>query len=147
MNANKPHRFHHPGAGRRRAVPHPRGRQVDPDALAQVRALIGDPEPRRDMLIEYLHAIQDTEHGLAADHLTALADLMKLSLVEVYEADEPDQLRLKLRTGTVVVFGRADQVDEKARALGAVLEDLGDTAVAEIDVRAPSRPVVVPQGG
>lgn len=69
------------------------------------------------------------------------------SLVEVYEADEPDQLRLKLRTGTVVVFGRADQVDEKARALGAVLEDLGDTAVAEIDVRAPSRPVVVPQGG
>jgi NADH:ubiquinone oxidoreductase subunit F (NADH-binding)/NADH:ubiquinone oxidoreductase subunit E len=85
MTGHKPHRFHHPGAGRRRAVPHPKGRQVEPEAVAEVRALIGDGEPRRDMLIEYLHAIQDANHGLAARHLAALADIMKLSLVEVYE--------------------------------------------------------------
>jgi NADH:ubiquinone oxidoreductase subunit F (NADH-binding)/NADH:ubiquinone oxidoreductase subunit E len=85
MTGHKPHRFHHPGAGRRRAVPHPKGRQVEPEAVAEVRALIGDGEPRRDMLIEYLHAIQDANHGLAARHLAALADIMKLSLVELYE--------------------------------------------------------------
>jgi NADH:ubiquinone oxidoreductase subunit F (NADH-binding)/NADH:ubiquinone oxidoreductase subunit E len=85
MTENRPHRFHHPGAGRRRAVPHPKGRQVDPDAVEEVRALIGDGAPGRDMLIEHLHAIQDRHHGLSARHLAALAELMGLALVEVYE--------------------------------------------------------------
>ncbi len=85
MNPDKPKRFHHPGEGRRRAVPHPKGRQVDPDAVAEIRALLGDASLARDLLIEHLHLIQDHYHGLAPRHLAALADLMRLSLVEVYE--------------------------------------------------------------
>jgi NADH:ubiquinone oxidoreductase subunit F (NADH-binding)/NADH:ubiquinone oxidoreductase subunit E len=79
------HRFHHPGAGRRRAVPHAKGRQVDPAALDEVRALLGNRPRRRDLLIEYLHLIQDRYHCLPAPQLAALAEELRLSLVEVYE--------------------------------------------------------------
>ena len=61
-----------------------------------------------------------------------------------YDADGPDLLDLQLASGVTVRFGRAERVDEKVRALGAVLEDLHDTEVATIDVRAPSTPVVTP---
>src|SRR5215467_3223971 len=63
----------------------PKGRQVDPDALQQVRALLEDAPRRRDLLIEYLHRIQDRYGHLSAAHLVALADEMKLAMTEVYE--------------------------------------------------------------
>ena len=66
-------------------MPHPKGRQVDPDAVAEIRVLLGDSGLDRDLLIEHLHTIQDRYHGLSPRHLVALADLMRLSLVEVYE--------------------------------------------------------------
>lgn len=77
--------FRHPGAGRQRARPIPKGRQVDPAAREQVEALIGDGERRRDLLIEYLHRIQDHYHQISAAHLAALAEVMRLSLAEVFE--------------------------------------------------------------
>jgi cell division protein FtsQ len=64
-------------------------------------------------------------------------------LVARYDARGPDDLWLELTSGTVVRFGRAERIDEKVRALGAILGDLGDQPVALIDVRAPSAPVVV----
>jgi formate dehydrogenase len=73
------------GAGRRRAPRTPKGRQVDPQALEQIRALLGDRERRRDLLIEYLHLIQDRYGHLSAAHLAALAQEMRLPLAEVYE--------------------------------------------------------------
>jgi formate dehydrogenase len=75
----------HPGSGRRQAVPHPKGRQIDPAALRQVQALLGDRPRQRDLLIEHLHLIQDAHHCLSAAHLAALAHEMKLALTEVYE--------------------------------------------------------------
>jgi formate dehydrogenase len=75
----------HPGSGRRQAVPHPKGRQIDPAALREVQALLGDKPRRRDLLIEHLHLIQDRYHCLSAPHLAALAHEMKLALTEVYE--------------------------------------------------------------
>ena len=66
--------FEHPGAGRKRAKPTPKGRQVDPKALAEVEALLGDRPLRRDLLIEHLHLIQDRYHQISAAHLAALAD-------------------------------------------------------------------------
>lgn len=63
--------------------------------------------------------------------------------VEWFEAAGPDELSLHLRSGVEVRFGRADRIDEKVRALGAVLEDAGDAEIAVVDVRAPSAPVVV----
>src|SRR5262249_50951643 len=61
------------------------GRQVDPAALAEVRALLGDRERRRVLLIEHVHLLQDHFGCLHARHLAALAEEMRLALVEVYE--------------------------------------------------------------
>jgi len=74
----------HPGRGGR-ARPSQKGRQVEPRALEAVRALLGDAPLRRDLLIEYLHRIQDRWGQIAAVHLAALADLMGLAQAEVYE--------------------------------------------------------------
>jgi formate dehydrogenase len=74
------------GAGRkRRPQKTPKGRQVDPAALDEIRALLGDKPRRRDLLIEHLHLIQDRYGYLSAAHLAALAAEMKLALTEVYE--------------------------------------------------------------
>jgi len=75
----------HPGAGRKRSGKTPKGRQVDATALAEVRGLLGDTAPRRDLLIEYLHRIQDEYGYLSARHLAALAEEMRLAQTEVYE--------------------------------------------------------------
>jgi cell division protein FtsQ len=61
-----------------------------------------------------------------------------------YDTGPDEDLDLQLRSGVTVRFGRPERIDEKVRALGAVLEDVGDTRVTAIDVRAPARPVVVP---
>jgi len=70
---------------RRKTRSTPRGRTVEPEALAQVQALLGDVPRRRDLLIEYLHKIQDAFGHLSATHLVALAREMGLSHAEVYE--------------------------------------------------------------
>src|SRR5258707_10714255 len=79
------HRSIHPGAGRRGGRNMPRGRQVEPEALAEVQALLGDRPRQADLLIEHLHLLQDEFRCLHARHLAALAEEMKLALVEVYE--------------------------------------------------------------
>ncbi len=61
----------------------------------------------------------------------------------VYEASADDELTLVLDRGVRIRFGRAERIDEKVRAIGVVLDDLGDTPVDHVDVRAPSSPVVV----
>jgi len=71
------------GKGKGRKTP--KGRQVDAGALREVRALIGSAPLRRDLLIEYMHVIQDAQGHLSAAHLAALAAEMKLSMAEVYE--------------------------------------------------------------
>ena len=65
-----------------------KGRQPEDDAIAEVRALIGDPPPgghRRDLLIEHLHRLQDAWRCLHDRHLVALARDMRLPMAEVYE--------------------------------------------------------------
>jgi formate dehydrogenase beta subunit len=71
--------------GRRRPPRTPKGRQVDLQALEDVRALLTDRPRRRDLLIEHLHLIQDHYGHLSAAHLTALAAEMRMALAEVYE--------------------------------------------------------------
>src|SRR4051794_41637150 len=65
--------------------PHPKGRPVDPVAVAEVRALLGDAPRRADLLIEHLHKINDRYGHLSAAHLAALAKEMRLAQAEVYE--------------------------------------------------------------
>ncbi|MEC8549369.1 MAG: NAD(P)H-dependent oxidoreductase subunit E, partial [Pseudomonadota bacterium] len=63
----------------------PKGRLVDPAALAEIQQLLGPTPPRRDLLIESLHAIQDRFRHLSARHLAALADWMRLPMAEIWE--------------------------------------------------------------
>jgi formate dehydrogenase len=73
------------GRGRRIPRPGPRGRVATPEARAAVAAILGDLPLRPDLLIEHLHAIQDREGCLRAGHLVALADMLRLAPVEVFE--------------------------------------------------------------
>ena len=75
----------HPGRGRGKGRPYPKGRQVDPAAQAEIEALLGDRPRDRDLLIEHLHLIQDSQGCLPAAHLAALAHEMRLPMAEVYE--------------------------------------------------------------
>ena len=70
-----------PGKGRKT----PKGRQVNDAALADVREILGDRPRRRDLLIEFMHLIQDRVGYLSVRHLHALAEEMKLAQTEVYE--------------------------------------------------------------
>ncbi|QFT99115.1 NADH-quinone oxidoreductase subunit 1 [Roseovarius sp. THAF8] len=69
------------GKGRRT----PKGRQLEDQAWEEVRDLLGDAPRRRDLLIEYLHLIQDKFGHLSAAHLRALAEEMRIAQAEVYE--------------------------------------------------------------
>jgi NADH:ubiquinone oxidoreductase subunit F (NADH-binding)/NADH:ubiquinone oxidoreductase subunit E len=72
-------------SSRQRKRQAPKGRRVDPQALLEVQALLGAEAPRRDLLIEYLHKIQDGFGCLSHAHLAALAQELKLAQAEVYE--------------------------------------------------------------
>jgi formate dehydrogenase len=128
----------HPGSGRRRGPDHPKGRQVDPDALAEVAALIGERERRPDLLIEHLHLLQDHFGCLHARHLVALAEEMRLALAEVYEVasfyahfdivmdDEaaPPDLTVRVCDSLSCALNGADNLLEALRArLGGQLGD------------------------
>jgi NADH:ubiquinone oxidoreductase subunit F (NADH-binding)/NADH:ubiquinone oxidoreductase subunit E len=63
----------------------PKGRGLDDTALREVRALLGARPRQRDLLIEFLHLIQDEYRCLSARHLRALAEEMRLAQAEVYE--------------------------------------------------------------
>ncbi len=70
---------------RRKKRGQPRGRSVRPDALADIRALLGERPRRRDLLIEFLHLVQDRHGHISAAHIVALAREMKLAPAEIYE--------------------------------------------------------------
>ncbi len=75
----------HPGSGRRKAAPFPRGRVLREEEVAAVRPILGDRPRERALLIEYLHLIQDQEGCLPEGHLQALAEELKIPMAEVYE--------------------------------------------------------------
>ena len=70
---------------KKRDVSLPKGRQVDDTSIKEVQALLGDLAIQRDHLIEGLHLIQDQIGYLSAAHLTALAEIFRISQAEVYE--------------------------------------------------------------
>ncbi len=138
----------HPGSGRRRAAPFPRGRQVDPAALDEVRALLGDEPRRRDLLIEHLHRVQDHFGALAARHLVALADEMRLALVEVYEVASfyahfdiltddqapPPRPTVRMCDGIACAIRGADRLrDETAEALGGAARVVASPCIGRCD--------------
>lgn len=86
-----------------------------------------------------------TVPALAAAHEVLLGLPGPLqALVESARARAAADVRLVLEGGVEVRWGGAARSDEKARALGAVLEDLQGRSVSVIDVRAPMAPTVTP---
>ena len=71
------------GGGKGRHTP--KGRQLEDQAWEEVRTLLGGRPRNRDLLIEFLHLIQDTYGHLSAAHLRALAEEMRISMAEVWE--------------------------------------------------------------
>ena len=69
------------GKGRRT----PKGRQFEDEALSEVKFLLEDKPRQKNLLIEFLHLIQDKYGYLSAQHLCALAEELKISMAEVYE--------------------------------------------------------------
>jgi formate dehydrogenase len=123
------------GATKKRKRQAPKGRQVLPQALAEVEALIGPPPWRHDLLIEYLHRINDRYHQLGAPHMAALARLLGLAQTQVYEVatfyhhfdvvkENPDgslpapaALTVRICDGLSCEMGGAKQLLEKLPAL------------------------------
>lgn len=62
-----------------------RGRQLDATAQVELKELLGSKPRRKDLLIEYLHLIQDKWGYIGSSHLMALASELQLSQASVYE--------------------------------------------------------------
>jgi formate dehydrogenase len=75
----------HPGSGRRKAAPFPRGRVLSQAEVDAVKAILGDRPRERALLIEYLHLIQDSEGCLPEGYLHALAEELRIPMAEVFE--------------------------------------------------------------
>jgi formate dehydrogenase len=85
LTRSKTSGFDGSGGRGRKARKTPKGRQVETHAVEEIRGLLTDRPRRRDLLIEYLHLIQDKHGHLSAPYLAALAGEMKMSFAEVYE--------------------------------------------------------------
>ena len=70
---------------RKRARAFPKGRQIDLEALEQVRELLADRPRRHDLLIEYFHLIQDRYGYISNRHLRALCEELRLPQAAAYE--------------------------------------------------------------
>jgi formate dehydrogenase len=70
---------------RKRARGFPKGRQLDVEALREMRDLLGERPRRPDLLVEFLHLIQDRYGCLSARHLRALSEEMRLPQAAIYE--------------------------------------------------------------
>ncbi len=144
-------RRRHPGGGGRKRRFESKGRQVEAGALDEVRALLGDGERRRDLLIEYLHLIQDRHGHLAHRHLAALANELRLPMAEVYEtatfyahfdvvaegAEAPPALTVRVCDGlSCALAGAEDLLAALPDALGSDVRVLRAPCVGRCD-RAP----------
>lgn len=70
---------------KKKFVPYPKGREIDEDSITLVRKLISHLPLKRDLLIEYLHLIQDKFNCIKKTNLAALSDIMKIPFSEAYE--------------------------------------------------------------
>ena len=135
--------------GRKRGVRgHPKGRPIDPRAVAEIRALLGDSPRQRDLLIEFLHRIQDLYGHISAAHILALAEELKLARTEVYEVATfyhhfdvvkegeapPPPLTVRIcETLSCQIAGAAGLHDAVERACGAGVRVIGAPCIGRCE--------------
>ncbi len=117
----------------RRAKGQQRGRALDEQAQAEVRSILGTDPLRRDLLIEYLHLIQDRFACISDAHCVALADALAISTTEVFEVatfyhhfdvvkdgkPRPPTITVRVCDSiTCALFGASDLVESMRSALG-----------------------------
>ena len=109
----------------------PKGRRVSAEALVAVRALLAGAPRRRDLLIEFLHRIQDTHGCLSTAHLAALAQEMRMAQAEVFEVasfyhhfdvvregkDPPPALTVRVCDGLACAMSGAQELIARLPAL------------------------------
>lgn len=72
-------------SGRGKGRKTPKGRQLDDQAHSEVLDLLGERPRDRDLLIEFLHLVQDKFGHISAAHIRALAEEMRTGQAEIYE--------------------------------------------------------------
>lgn len=70
---------------KKRPQSRPKGRNVNPQAIQDVLDALNTDTFCRQLLIEYLHSLNDKFGHLNVQHMAALAKLMGLAQIEVYE--------------------------------------------------------------
>ena len=131
------------GSARIRAA----GRSTPRSSPRSLRLVAGLPLAR-DQLIEHLHRLQDALGHLPVAHLTALAELLRLAPVEVYEVasfyhhfdvvreGEPAPAALTIRVCTSLscaLAGGADLAAQAASALGPGVRVAGASCLGRCD--------------
>jgi formate dehydrogenase beta subunit len=127
---------------------HPRGRPVDPVVRDEVVRLIAGLPQVRDQLIEHLHRLQDALGHLPVAHLTALADLLRLAPVEVFEVasfyhhfdvvrngeSAPPALTVRVCTSlSCALAGGPELLSRTAAALGPGVRVVGASCLGRCD--------------
>jgi len=122
----------------RRSSFHPKGRQIDDQAAAEISALLGDQPRRRDLLIEHLHLIQDRFKHISAAHLAALASEMKMSMAEVYEVatfyHHFDVVKEGESTPPQLTIRVCDGIACEMKGAQALIAELGKSTGADVRV-------------
>ncbi|NHM18863.1 NAD(P)H-dependent oxidoreductase subunit E [Tritonibacter mobilis] len=72
-------------SGRGKGRKTPKGRQLDDQAHSEILGLLGERPRDRDLLIEFLHLVQDKFGHISAAHIRALAEEMRTGQAEIYE--------------------------------------------------------------
>ena len=112
-----------------------KGRQVEESAQLDVLSLVGHGPYRRDLLIEYLHLLNDQYQGLHHRHLVALAKAMTLPMAEVFEVasfyhhfeiirDGEHSHALTIRVCDGVTLNGKDTYDEAMAEIQALEDEL-----------------------
>lgn len=102
--------------------------------LPVVRLSTAPPEPGE---LVASHAALANAHRV----WTGLSGPLRSRVIELRAPDE-DGLEIVLDGAQVVRFGRAEMMEEKIRAMGAILDDVAGSEVTLIDVRVPGFPVI-----
>ncbi len=126
----------------------PKGRQIDPQARADIAMLLSGREIRRDLLIEYLHLIQDKFNCISAAHISALAETLKLAQAEVYEVatfyhhfdvirdgdDAPPALTVRVcETLSCAMAGAAELLEKLPAILGSEVRVIGAPCIGRCE--------------